>query len=57
MIPEPSAYELGRMTDDQLDAIEHCRLCLEPYRRCCCKEGRKRRAAELEDVSPDGAAE
>lgn len=41
-----SAQELGQLTDKQLDAIRRCVLCLEPYERCRCREGRIRRKLE-----------
>lgn len=40
---EFTAEQLGQLTDEQLDAVQHCRLCLEPYRKCGCREGVARR--------------
>jgi hypothetical protein len=38
------AEELGRMTSEELAAIQHCETCLEAYRKCQCQTGRNRRA-------------
>ena len=46
--PEFTAEELGRMSEEKLREIRHCELCLEPYHRCQCREGRRRRE-EAED--------
>ena len=40
-----TSQELGLMAPDELDEIRHCRLCLETYVRCSCREGVERRKA------------